>query len=56
MTEGDARARMAAQATRDKRLEVADIVIDNDVDLPRLERSVRDVWVDLARRAQRSQE
>ncbi|MFD8030592.1 dephospho-CoA kinase [Streptomyces sp. NPDC059717] len=56
MTEEDARARMAAQATRDKRLEVADIVIDNDVDLPRLERSVRDVWVDLVRRAQRSQE
>ncbi|MBW8704181.1 Dephospho-CoA kinase [Streptomyces sp. MBT84] len=56
MTEEDARARMAAQATRDKRLEIADIVIDNDVDLPRLERSVRDVWVDLVRRAQRSQE
>ncbi|MFG3057399.1 dephospho-CoA kinase [Streptomyces sp. NPDC048231] len=56
MTEEDARARMAAQATRDKRLEVADIVIDNDVDLPRLERSVRDVWVDLVRRAQCSQE
>ncbi|MGW1044551.1 dephospho-CoA kinase [Streptomyces sp. NPDC002547] len=56
MTEEDARARMAAQATRDKRREVADIVIDNDVDLPRLERSVRDVWVDLVRRAQRSQE
>ncbi|MET8632094.1 dephospho-CoA kinase [Streptomyces sp. NPDC004096] len=56
MTEEDARARMAAQATRDKRLEIADIVIDNDVDLPRLERSVRDVWVDLVRRARRSQE
>ncbi|MET8783007.1 MULTISPECIES: dephospho-CoA kinase [unclassified Streptomyces] len=56
MTEEDARARMAAQATRDKRLEIADIVIDNDVDLPRLERSVRDVWVDLVHRARRSQE
>jgi dephospho-CoA kinase len=56
MSEADARARMAAQATREKRLEIADIVIDNDVPLERLERDVRDVWADLARRAQRPQE
>ncbi|MCX4909536.1 dephospho-CoA kinase [Streptomyces sp. NBC_00878] len=51
MTEADARARMAAQATRDKRLEIADVVIDNDVPLEALERRVRDVWADLVRRA-----
>ncbi|WP_428934387.1 dephospho-CoA kinase [Streptomyces sp. ACT015] len=52
MTEQDAKARMAAQATRDARLEIADIVIDNDVPLPRLERRVREVWADLVRRAE----
>ena len=51
MTEQDARARMAAQATRDKRLEIADIVIDNDVPLEALRHRVRDVWADLVRRA-----
>ncbi|WP_217235629.1 dephospho-CoA kinase [Streptomyces sp. AC555_RSS877] len=50
MTEADARARMAAQATREQRLEIADVVIDNDVPLPELERRVRDVWADLVRR------
>ncbi|MFI1729639.1 dephospho-CoA kinase [Streptomyces acidicola] len=52
MTEQDARARMAAQATREKRLEIADIVIDNDVPLEDLRRRVRDVWAELVRRAQ----
>ncbi|MCX5081039.1 dephospho-CoA kinase [Streptomyces sp. NBC_00401] len=51
MSEEDARARMAAQATRDKRLEVADIVIDNDVPLDELHRRVDSVWADLAQRA-----
>jgi dephospho-CoA kinase len=51
MTEEDARARMAAQATREKRLEIADIVIDNDVPLDDLRRRVREVWADLLRRA-----
>ncbi|MFJ9587012.1 dephospho-CoA kinase [Streptomyces acidicola] len=51
MTEQDARARMAAQATREKRLEIADIVIDNDVPLEDLRRRVRDVWGELVRRA-----
>ncbi|MFF4032401.1 dephospho-CoA kinase [Streptomyces sviceus] len=54
MTEQDARARMAAQATRDKRLEIADIVIDNDVPLEELRHRVRDVWGDLLRRARAS--
>ncbi|MPY61693.1 dephospho-CoA kinase [Streptomyces spongiae] len=55
MTEQDAHARMAAQATREKRLEIADIVIDNDVPLEELERRVRDVWAELARRAREPQ-
>ncbi|MEU6193453.1 dephospho-CoA kinase [Streptomyces sp. NPDC047061] len=54
MTEEDARARMAAQATREKRLEIADIVIDNDVPLDALQRRVGEVWADLVRRAQSS--
>ncbi|MYR57056.1 dephospho-CoA kinase [Streptomyces sp. SID625] len=48
MTEEDARARMAAQATREQRLEIADIVIDNDVPLDRLRERVREVWTRLA--------
>ncbi|MFZ3593945.1 dephospho-CoA kinase [Streptomyces sp. BH104] len=51
MSEEDARARMAAQATRDKRLEIADIVIENDVPLERLRARVDEVWAELARRA-----
>ncbi|MEU9434356.1 dephospho-CoA kinase [Streptomyces sp. NPDC048252] len=51
MTQKDARARMAAQATRDERREIADIVIDNDVPLAELHRRVKDVWADLTRRA-----
>ncbi|MFB8774535.1 dephospho-CoA kinase [Streptomyces broussonetiae] len=56
MTEDDARARMAAQATREQRLEIADIVIDNDVPLAELQRRVKDVWADLTRRARASRE
>ncbi|MFG2948549.1 dephospho-CoA kinase [Streptomyces adustus] len=56
MTEADARARMAAQASRDKRLEIADIVIDNDVPLAGLERRVREVWAELVHRARSSPE
>ncbi len=51
MSEEDARARMAAQATREQRRAVADIVIDNDVPLDALERRVEEVWADLVRRA-----
>ncbi|KAB1145711.1 dephospho-CoA kinase [Streptomyces luteolifulvus] len=56
MTEEDARARMSAQATREKRLEIADIVIHNDVPLAELERRVADVWADLVRRAHATRE
>ncbi|WP_317442754.1 dephospho-CoA kinase [Streptomyces collinus] len=52
MTEHDARARMAAQATREQRREIADIVIDNDVPLDTLRKRVAEVWDHLARRAQ----
>ncbi|GGV62431.1 MULTISPECIES: dephospho-CoA kinase [Streptomyces] len=51
MTEEDARARMAAQATREERRKIADIVIDNDVPLEQLRRRVREVWEELVRRA-----
>ncbi|WP_394434980.1 dephospho-CoA kinase [Streptomyces sp. SGAir0957] len=51
MTEEDARARMAAQATREKRREIADVVIDNDVPLDRLVEQVDAVWADLRRQA-----
>lgn len=44
MTEEDARARMAAQADREQRLAVADLVIDNDGPLDALQPQVLDVW------------
>ncbi|GGS71810.1 dephospho-CoA kinase [Streptomyces violaceus] len=54
MTEEDAHARMAAQATREQRREIADVVIDNDVPLEELERRVKEVWAELARRSHAS--
>ena len=51
MAEDQARARMAAQATRDQRLAVADIVIDNSGTLEDLDRRVSDVWAALESRA-----
>ncbi|MDX3093773.1 dephospho-CoA kinase [Streptomyces sp. ME19-03-3] len=50
MTEEDARARMAAQATRERRLAIADFVIDNDGPLEALEPQVRRVWQRLRRK------
>ncbi|ROQ69745.1 dephospho-CoA kinase [Streptomyces sp. 840.1] len=52
MTEADARARMAAQATREERLAVADLVIDNDGPVEALAPQVREVWSELVRRAE----
>ncbi len=49
MTEEDARARMAAQATREQRRAVADVVIDNDGDLAWLREQVDALWADLRR-------
>lgn len=51
MTPDQARGRMAAQASRERRLAVADIVIDNSGTLDDLDRRVADVWADLQRRA-----
>jgi dephospho-CoA kinase len=51
MTEDQARARMAAQATRDQRLAVADIVIENSGTLEDLDRRITDVWAGLEARA-----
>ncbi|MET7765010.1 dephospho-CoA kinase [Streptomyces sp. NPDC005336] len=50
MAEDEARARMAAQATRAERLAVADVVIDNDGPIEALEPQVRKVWADLLER------
>lgn len=51
MAEEEARARMAAQATREQRLAVATLVIDNDGPLEALEPQVRKVWEQLTERA-----
>ena len=50
MTPDQARARMAAQASREQRLAVADLVIDNSGSLADLDRRVADLWADLRRR------
>lgn len=50
MTEDQARARIAAQAKREERLAVADIVIDNDGPFGRLGAQIRVVWEELQRR------
>ncbi|MEV5483176.1 MULTISPECIES: dephospho-CoA kinase [Streptomyces] len=44
MAEDEAKSRMAAQATREQRLAVADLVIDNNGPLEALEPQVRAVW------------
>ncbi|MFE6740002.1 dephospho-CoA kinase [Streptomyces tubercidicus] len=44
MAEDEAKSRMAAQASREQRLAVADLVIDNDGPLDALEPQVRAVW------------
>ncbi|MFD4011260.1 dephospho-CoA kinase [Streptomyces albidoflavus] len=51
MSEEEARARMAAQAGREERLAVADIVIDNEVSLDALRGRVAEVWTELDARA-----
>ncbi|MEU8570566.1 dephospho-CoA kinase [Streptomyces pathocidini] len=52
MTEQEARARMAAQATRERRLAAADLVIDNDGPLEALKPQVEKVWEELRGRAE----
>jgi dephospho-CoA kinase len=51
MAEQEARARMAAQATREGRLAIADLVIDNGGPLEALSARVDEVWAELAKRA-----
>ncbi|MFE1147173.1 dephospho-CoA kinase [Streptomyces albidoflavus] len=51
VSEEEARARMAAQAGREERLAVADIVIDNEVSLDALRGRVAEVWAELDARA-----
>ncbi|MEO3790097.1 dephospho-CoA kinase [Nonomuraea sp. B10E15] len=53
MPEADARARIAAQASREERLAAADIVVPNEGSLEELETRVAEVWDELARRAGR---
>jgi dephospho-CoA kinase len=55
MTREQARARLAAQATREQRLAIAGIVIDNSSSLAELDRQVGELWTVL-RRAQAAQE
>ena len=51
MAKDEARARMAAQSTREERLAIADLVIDNDGPLERLAPQVDALWAELSRRA-----
>ena len=51
MSAEQAKARMTAQASRDKRLAVADLVVDNSGSLAELDRQVGDLWAELRRRA-----
>ncbi|RVX39601.1 dephospho-CoA kinase [Nonomuraea polychroma] len=53
MAEADARARIGAQASREDRLAVADIVVPNEGSLEELDARVREVWDELVRRAAR---
>lgn len=51
MTQEQAEARMAAQASREDRLAIADLVVDNSSSLAELDRQVGDLWAELRRRA-----
>ena len=50
MTREQAQSRMAAQAARDQRLAIADMVVDNSGSLAELDRQVGDLWAELRRR------
>jgi dephospho-CoA kinase len=52
MTPEQASARMAAQASREDRLAIAGMVVDNSGSLAELDRQVGDLWAELRRRAQ----
>lgn len=50
MSREQAQARMAAQASRDERLAIATIVVDNSGSLAELDRQVGELWAELRRR------
>jgi dephospho-CoA kinase len=50
MSREQAQARIAAQASREQRLAVAGIVVDNSGSLAELDRQVGDLWAELRRR------
>lgn len=51
MSREQAEARMAAQASREQRLAIATIVVDNSGSLAELDRQVGDLWTELRRRS-----
>jgi dephospho-CoA kinase len=51
MTREQAASRMAAQASREQRLAVATLVVDNSGTLADLAPQVEDLWAELSRRA-----
>lgn len=53
MSEADAKARIAAQASREERLAVADLVIPNEGSLDDLDARVEEVWAELLKCAAR---
>ena len=56
MNSDDAEARMAAQASDERRRAVATHLVDNAGDLESLERQVDSIWVDLERRHRKGAE
>jgi dephospho-CoA kinase len=51
MPRAQAEARMGAQASREERLAIATIVVDNSGSLAELDREVGELWAELRRRA-----
>ncbi len=54
MTPDQVARRMAAQASREQRLAIAGIVVDNSGSLAELDREVGELWAELSRRARSS--
>ena len=52
MSREQAQARMAAQASREQRLAIAGIVVDNSGSLTELDRQVGELWGELRKRTQ----
>ena len=55
MSRDQAEARMGAQASREERLAIATIVVDNSGSLAELDREVGELWTELRRRARAAQ-